>query len=663
MFLQLKNRISLAVLMALFTSLYTPLICANTQTSQEAPPVYNPYNTLMSLHMPSLAQKSTEEDKEEKKIAAENEELKKNIFKISGLKIPPVRQVEKMRIGYNLFAHYYASNPTNNANVINTNTLNDLELLCGYTGNLDKHVFLHLDQASTVAGKIQLQKMLLEPLSNIDQLNNRQTVIKTLVTNEALLNELTAELKKIGAAEHEFFWFWKTIDNVLNQQLDALYYPNFLGMGALNKFPTILQWQRFMNAVLMPGMMIVSTLGLTGLTFATRNPGLGISALYGAFVSSIIISVTLLQQNMVNTAHGKMNGVAALSNASAQLASIIENHSTLKNLFPIHNILKNVANPSTDDSKYLMELLTEETFKGDPTFFSYQGRALVAFKIMTSIKDTFLRSLVTIGHLDAYVSIAHLYKKYAQHPRAKFCFPEFVKSEKPLVTINNFWLPSLNPEKVVTNSMELGQMGKARSMIVTGPNAGGKSTALKGITLAILLAQSFGIAPAHAMILTPFSKINTYMNITDTAGSASLFQAEMRRTNNLIQTLKNLSPTEFAFIIMDEIFTGTNAEEGEAGAYGVAKKLAGFDNAVCIFATHFKALTKLEQVTNGLIENRKVCVIKNTDGSFIFPYKLEAGITNQAIALDLLQQEGFDADILNAAHEIMNKSHTVAPVA
>jgi DNA mismatch repair protein MutS len=120
--------------------------------------------------------------------------------------------------------------------------------------------------------------------------------------------------------------------------------------------------------------------------------------------------------------------------------------------------------------------------------------------------------------------------------------------------------------------------------------------------------------------------------------------------------IKELKPTEFAFVIMDEIFTGTNYKEGQAGAYGVTKKLSGYNNTLALFATHYKVLTELEKATNGIVKNQKVTVIKNADGSFTFPYRLEAGITDQAIALELLQQEGFDADILEAAHEIMDRN-------
>ncbi len=128
----------------------------------------------------------------------------------------------------------------------------------------------------------------------------------------------------------------------------------------------------------------------------------------------------------------------------------------------------------------------------------------------------------------------------------------------------------------------------------------------------------------------------------------------MHRAQALLETIKNLKPSEFSFIIMDEIFTGTNPKEGEAGAYGIAKHLTSFVNNMTIVATHFKELTNLEATTNGLFKNYKVSVTKEND-RFVYPYKLEHGISDQPIALQLLASEGFDAAILQEAQAIMDK--------
>ena len=162
------------------------------------------------------------------------------------------------------------------------------------------------------------------------------------------------------------------------------------------------------------------------------------------------------------------------------------------------------------------------------------------------------------------------------------------------------------------------------------------------------------------MALTLFSSIESYLNIADTTGKESLFQAEMHRIKKLLKKIKQLSQDEFCFVMLDEIFTGTNPTEAKAGAYAVAKKLSSFDNVTSIFATHFMLMTNLTQDTNDKFENYKVYINKKEDGTINYPYKLEKGIANQTIALDLLSEEGFDDDILNDAYKILKKQQSLS---
>ena len=108
--------------------------------------------------------------------------------------------------------------------------------------------------------------------------------------------------------------------------------------------------------------------------------------------------------------------------------------------------------------------------------------------------------------------------------------------------------------------MKIG-MGNPNNICITGPNAGGKSTFIKSLCISILLSQTLTVAPAELFELTPIYYIQTYINIPDCKGKESLFQAEMRRSLKYINKLKELKD-KFSFVIMDEIFSSTNPDEG-----------------------------------------------------------------------------------------------------
>jgi len=146
------------------------------------------------------------------------------------------------------------------------------------------------------------------------------------------------------------------------------------------------------------------------------------------------------------------------------------------------------------------------------------------------------------GELDMYVALAKLYKS-REGKEAHYCMVNFIEnSTTPIIDAQNFWNPFINPDTVAVNNTTLD--ASCPNSILTGPNTGGKSTVIKGIMINILMAQTFGIAPAESLTLTPFSKLNCFMNISDDiATGASLFKSEVMRAKKLLDMVQEL-PTD-----------------------------------------------------------------------------------------------------------------------
>jgi len=659
------------------------------------------YGKISNLHLPSLARLDSAEAEAAKELKEKNAQAVKD-KKIREIKVPELGQVEKIRLMYRAFAGQESIANTLVKNTTNPNVHEDLEMYCGSAQSLDHHVFGHIDHTKTTAGKIELQKMLYNPSGNIQDIKKTQAIVDTLLKEPKTFEAFEAATEQLKKTENEWIWFHRQIEEEIGLFFDQIYFNKFLmfDLSKWNKNPEILELSALKTTLFNPifaaswplSIPLIQFLIARELTrvfgrdlafgdFAEQywagirqiptdirhfyesnalmtvkffTTAFGALALYG-YLAPIIASVknARFYNDMSNQIQTKMINIATYSNTVQNLGKTIAAHPTLKALFPDTQAMINLTNGKSDEAIRLAKLLESGTFKGQASFFSNKGKVLATFKMMQDAKNNFIKAMQVAGQVDAYLSIAKLYKKYENHPNAKFCFVNAVEDTKPCLDIQNFWHPILNPDKVVTNSLTLGGNGPL-DIIITGPNAGGKSTALKSITLAIIMAQAFGIAPAASMTFTPFAKINTYLNIADAEGKESLFQAEMRRAQALLNSIRSLGKNEFSFVIMDEIFTGTNPKEGEAAAYGVAKNLATFKNSICVVATHFKKLTELEVATNGVYNNYKVAVIKRPDGSFHCPYKLEAGISNQNIALQLLQNEGFDASIMNDAYAVLN---------
>jgi DNA mismatch repair ATPase MutS len=177
-----------------------------------------------------------------------------------------------------------------------------------------------------------------------------------------------------------------------------------------------------------------------------------------------------------------------------------------------------------------------------------------------------------------------------------------------------------------------------RGMILTGSNAGGKSTALKSILMSILLGQAWGISPADKAEMTAFSFIGSFMNIKDDlADRTSLFQAEMKRAAELIAISKDVAQKDElrGIVVMDELFTGTSPDAGEEGTEQVvARKLFLNKNLITLFATHYKGMVRLpeEAPLKGQVKNFRLEIYFNEKGRPIPTYRLEEGISEAQIA-------------------------------
>jgi DNA mismatch repair protein MutS len=219
-----------------------------------------------------------------------------------------------------------------------------------------------------------------------------------------------------------------------------------------------------------------------------------------------------------------------------------------------------------------------------------------------------------------------------------FCFPQYRSGATPTIEINSLWHPSLtNP---VYNNLTID-----KNILITGPNAGGKSTLIKSCLMAILFAQTFGVANAKSMTFTPFFYINSQMNIPDCKGKESLFEAEMYRSKANLDRLKELDG-KLSIIFMDEIFNSTNPVEGIAGAYAIAKRMSSYLSNLSIITTHYIYLTKLAKTERFV--NMKMNVLISKD-DIKYPYKIGPGFSRQYIALELLKKNGFDKDVVEEA--------------
>lgn len=254
-----------------------------------------------------------------------------------------------------------------------------------------------------------------------------------------------------------------------------------------------------------------------------------------------------------------------------------------------------------------------------------------------NLKDKILTILKIIYTLDAINIITKLKKdKY-------WCIPNY-SNETKILNIRN---PMLN------NQQQPNPVSLEKNIIITGVNAGGKTTYVKSIASNIILSQSLGIINALKGDMIIYDALISIMRIKDEVGISSYFEAETSYCNKMIEIADELSNNgKTGIFILDEPMHSTPPLEAISVAYSITKYLGNLKGIRLIITTHFHKLIELEKNNNFI--NLSVSANKIND-KYIFDYKIKKGGSKQTIAIELLEKHKLKEEIINSAIEIKNK--------
>jgi DNA mismatch repair ATPase MutS len=228
-----------------------------------------------------------------------------------------------------------------------------------------------------------------------------------------------------------------------------------------------------------------------------------------------------------------------------------------------------------------------------------------------------------------------------------------------------------------------------KRLVITGPNASGKTTILKMTMLNILFSQQLGHGFYEAGTrIRPYHQLHSYLNIPDTSGRDSLFQAESRRCKEILDKLTGEVPTgttahwgQRHFCIFDELYSGTNPYEAIASAYGYIMHLTKYDGVDFMLTTHYIQLCKLfqsqktesesnkgEKIANNSTDSAEVTEVNETNkirnlhmdvadrGNYDFKYlyTLRPGISAIKGGIKVLYDLQYPASIINNTRRILS---------
>jgi DNA mismatch repair protein MutS2 len=210
--------------------------------------------------------------------------------------------------------------------------------------------------------------------------------------------------------------------------------------------------------------------------------------------------------------------------------------------------------------------------------------------------------------------------------------------------------PLLDPASVVPIDIEIGE--RYRALLITGPNTGGKTVALKTVGLLSLMAQAGLFIPADdRSVVSVFPSI--YVDIGDEqsiAQSLSTFSAHMR---NVIAMLAEVSPA--SLVLLDEMGAGTDPQEGSALARALISELLERGPLV-IATTHYSEVKAYAYATEA-VENASV----EFDVKSLAPtYRLTIGVPGRSNAIAIARRLGMNRNVLDRASALIDPNEVRA---
>ncbi len=241
-------------------------------------------------------------------------------------------------------------------------------------------------------------------------------------------------------------------------------------------------------------------------------------------------------------------------------------------------------------------------------------------------KQTMLALIAIHAQFDAWYGMAKSVQKH------QLVFPEFIKSDKPMLELEGLYhilLPKPTPYDVQMNPA-------CNFLFLTGANMAGKSTFIKSVGTAVFLAHVGMGVPAKSMKLTLFDGMLSNINVIDNiAKGESYFYNEVQRIK---ATITKINDGRKWLILIDELFKGTNVQDAMKCSTVVIEGLLKIKNSLFILSTHLYEIGEGLKVHPNISFNYFETHTEN--GKLTFNYQLKNGISNDRLGYLILEREG-----------------------
>ncbi|KAI1786071.1 DNA mismatch repair protein Msh6 [Ganoderma leucocontextum] len=284
--------------------------------------------------------------------------------------------------------------------------------------------------------------------------------------------------------------------------------------------------------------------------------------------------------------------------------------------------------------------LKEARENRNTTIKDFKNRLYAEFDADRSV---WLRAIRVLAELDCLFSLAKA-SGCARRARGDEAFIDFEELRHPALAASS----SLRGD-FIPNDVKLGG-DVGRIALLTGPNMGGKSTAMRMTATGIVMAQLGMLVPAKRARLCPVDSILTRMGAYDNMFSnASTFKVEL---DECCKILRDATPK--SFVILDELGRGTSTYDGMAIAGAVLHQLATHTLSLSFFATHYGSLTDDYAYHPNVRNMHMETLVDDEKRELVFLYKLVDGVAGSSFGTHVANLAGVPLEVVERA-EVVSK--------
>ena len=523
-------------------------------------------------------------------------------------------------------------------------TIKNLELLQSSDGKKDFSILYYLDKTKTPMGKRLLRKWLLQPLTDKNELVERLKTVSKLVEGNNFANlqkhlnkftdleRITLRIRLRRARPADFLNLKQALENITitksylaklqNTQIDSLCVfihkheslRVYLSKALIENESTLEQHDQIIQSGF--DKTLDELLALSKHS-DTEIKQMEFEEKKRTSNSNLKIKYNKIHGYFIEISRLKIQSVPDCFKRIQTLKSV-ERFTTEK----LEDLEKKILFASTKYDQRVKEIIENISLKVDEEF------------------EKLLETSKSLGRLDV---IANLAERATQFDWSK---PTLVEENTIKITGGRHAVVEhLAKEPFVKNNLELSD--KNKTLLITGPNMGGKSTYMRQNAIIVLLAHIGSFVPAESAIIGNIDAIHTRIGASDdlTTGS-STFMVEMTE----IAAILNQSGPK-SLVLIDEVGRGTSTSDGIAIAASTLRQIAEVNKSFCLFSTHYYELTKYSFLFP-TVRNVKLDAVK-IDDKIVFLHNVKNGSTNKSFGLEVAKLAGVPKSVVEYAQSIV----------